>query len=230
MLVTLTATDTESGVASSTYSLNSGVIWSTYTAPITITQEGSTTIFFRSTDKAGNREATNTLVIKIDKTAPEVRMVFDPTTQLLKITGTDSLSSTTVVTTLTSSLITDQAGHTLQVLFTQPKSKAGRINLAVTKLIYDNTPTAAVTTLGYKWNRNTDGSFKMFAATVSSSTTIIETHYRIKKNVTIIMKRPIDMGDSDTDDDSDTRAVKTTLPGMVILGLQTNKGDIDVRY
>lgn len=230
VLVTLTATDTESGVASTTYSLNSGVIWSTYTAPITITQEGSTTILYRSTDKAGNREATNTLVIKIDKAAPEVRMVFDPTTQLLKITGIDSLSSTTVVTTATSSLITDQAGHALQILITQAKPKTRRINVLLTKLLYDGVATSASISLKYKWNTNTDGTYKLFAAHIASSTVLIETHFRPKENQTILMTTPIDMDDSDTDDSADARATKTSLPGMIVEGLVTNRGKINVWY
>ena len=53
---------------------------------------------------------------------------------------------------------------------------------------------------------------------------------RPEKNATIIMKRAIDFGDNDTDDDADGRLVKVTLPGMIIVGLQTEKGDIIVNY
>ena len=69
VLVTLTATDTESGIASTSYSLNGGA-WLSYTTPFTITTEGTTTLRYYSTDTAGNIEATSTFTIKIDKTAP----------------------------------------------------------------------------------------------------------------------------------------------------------------
>ena len=44
------------------------------------------------------------------------------------------------------------------------------------------------------------------------------------------MTKPIDMDDSDTDDDADARTIKTTLPGMVIVGLQTQGGKMQVTY
>ena len=157
-------------------------------------------------------------------------MVFDPITQLLKIVGTDNLSSTTVVTVASSSVITDQAGHTLQVQFTQAKPKTRRINLLLTKLLYDGVPTTASTSLKYKWNTNTDSTYKLFATHIASSTVLIETHFRPKKNQTILMTTPVDMDDSDTDDAADARPIKTTIVGMIIEGLTTNKGRINAGY
>ena len=128
------------------------------------------------------------------------------------------------------SSITDQAGHILQILFTQAKPKTRRINLVVTKLLYDGAPTTASTSLKYKWNTNTDGSFKLFVAHIASSTVLIESHFRPKKNQTILMTKPVDMDDGDTDDDADARPIKTTVLGMIIEGLTTNKGSINVGY
>ena len=230
VLITLTATDTESGIASTTYSLNNGVSWSSYASPLTIAQEGSTTVLYRSGDKAGNSEATNTLVVKIDKTAPEVRIVFDIQSQTLKFSGSDNLSSTTITSVATSTLLTDQAGNTLQVFFTLAKPKVRHSNITITKLTYNGVSSTASTSLKYKWNINPNGTYKMFAAHIASSTILIETHFRPKKNVTIMMKIPIDMDDSDTDDNTDTRPIKMTLQGMVVEGLNTNKGDINVVY
>ena len=232
VVVRFSATDTGSGVKNTFYSLNGGASWNTYatSTPLIVSNEGSTTIQYYSVDNAGNRESTSSLTLKIDKTAPEARMVFDPLTQLLRIVGTDNLSSTTVATTATSSVITDQAGHTLQVLFTQPKPKVRRINLAISKLVYDGVIKTASTTLKYKWTTNTNGTYKMLAAHIATSTVLIESHYRPKKNVTIIMTKPIDMDDSDTDDDADARPIKTTLLGMVIVGLQTQGGKMQITY
>jgi len=51
--VTLSATDTESGVDKVEYALDSGA-FTTYSGPLTVNTEGSHTVQFRATDKAGN--------------------------------------------------------------------------------------------------------------------------------------------------------------------------------
>ena len=68
---TLLATDPSpgSGVATTQYSFD-GSNWITYTSPLTITNEGLTTIHYRSTDLAGNIEDQKTLDIWIDTTPP----------------------------------------------------------------------------------------------------------------------------------------------------------------
>ncbi|MFX1520088.1 MAG: beta strand repeat-containing protein, partial [Promethearchaeota archaeon] len=72
--VTLTATDGTSGVAGTAYSFD-GTTWNTYTGPFSITTEGSTTVYYNSTDNAGNVETTKTQIIQIDKTPPAVSNV-----------------------------------------------------------------------------------------------------------------------------------------------------------
>jgi hypothetical protein len=62
--VTLTATDSLSGVASTSFSLN-GRAYSTYTGPFTVTAAGAYTLKFFSVDVAGNVEATNTATFSI---------------------------------------------------------------------------------------------------------------------------------------------------------------------
>lgn len=68
--VTLSATDAGSaGVAATEYSTD-GTTWKPYTAPVTISADGQTTVSYRSTDNAGNLEAVKQISFKIDKTAP----------------------------------------------------------------------------------------------------------------------------------------------------------------
>lgn len=57
--ITLTATDYESGVAYTKYSLDNGS-WTTYTTPFTVSAPGWHTLSFYSVDNAGNIELTNT--------------------------------------------------------------------------------------------------------------------------------------------------------------------------
>jgi len=67
--VPLAVLETESGVQATWVSLD-GVTESTYTVPVPITAEGTTTLSFRSVDKAGNAETTKTAVVQIDTAAP----------------------------------------------------------------------------------------------------------------------------------------------------------------
>ncbi len=67
--VTLSATDEGTGVKSTEYKVNGGQ-WTAYSQAISLTTAGTTQVDFRSTDHAGNVEATQSLTVKIDKTAP----------------------------------------------------------------------------------------------------------------------------------------------------------------
>lgn len=67
--VSLAVSESGSGLASTTYTVGGGQAQS-YSAPFTVTAEGDHTLTFYSTDTAGNVESTQTLHIKVDKTAP----------------------------------------------------------------------------------------------------------------------------------------------------------------
>ena len=78
---------------------------------------------------------------------------------------------------------------------------------------------------------NKKGGYTTFAAHLKTATTILESHYRPKKDVTILMTKPTDLDDSEDDGDNvDARPIKQKLPGMVIPGLQTNHGSIVISY
>lgn len=66
--VTLSATD-ENEIDKTEYSLDNAT-WTLYAAPFIISEEGSTIVYYKSTDKAGNPETTKTKTIKIDKNIP----------------------------------------------------------------------------------------------------------------------------------------------------------------
>jgi len=66
--VTLSATDTGSGVASTSYTNGGGSL--AYSAPFSVTAEGTTNLTYASTDAAGNVEVTKNAAIKIDRTLP----------------------------------------------------------------------------------------------------------------------------------------------------------------
>jgi len=67
--ITLSASDNASGVQRGKYRLGSGS-WQNYTGPFTVSNEGITSIHYRSLDNAGNRESERSISLRIDKTAP----------------------------------------------------------------------------------------------------------------------------------------------------------------
>jgi hypothetical protein len=77
----LSATDDESGVASTSYSLDGGTTWLPYEAPLTFEQDGSYSIAYRSTDQAGNAETVQTTAFRIDRTAPTATISYSVTAQ-----------------------------------------------------------------------------------------------------------------------------------------------------
>jgi len=93
-IVTLSATDNETGVAGTYYSLN-GSEYMEGTS-ITVDQEGINTVSFYSVDKVGNKEAAHSIEVKIDKTAPVTSSnelegwSFEKAT--VALTATDTLS------------------------------------------------------------------------------------------------------------------------------------------
>ncbi|MFA5102980.1 MAG: Ig-like domain-containing protein [Candidatus Thermoplasmatota archaeon] len=74
--VTLNATDNESGVNITYYRVNA-TSWEIYTEPFILSNDGSHIVIeYYSVDNAGNEETPKSVVLKIDKTPPEVTLSF----------------------------------------------------------------------------------------------------------------------------------------------------------
>ncbi|MFJ6846743.1 OmpL47-type beta-barrel domain-containing protein [Streptomyces griseoluteus] len=75
--VTVTASDTGSGVNTVEYALGADGAWQPYTAPVMVHAAGSHTVRYRATDRAGNAAAEKSVAFKVvtppaeDTTAPE---------------------------------------------------------------------------------------------------------------------------------------------------------------
>ena len=83
-----------SGIASTSYSIDNSN-WNSYTGPISLTEEGTTTIYYYSVDNAGNTQTTQQLTVKIDKTNPTLSKDLSGTM------GTNNWYTTDVQVTLT---------------------------------------------------------------------------------------------------------------------------------
>lgn len=89
--VALAATDDVSGVARTEYSVD-GIGPSTYSAPIAIAAEGVHDVGFSSVDRSQNAEPERHLPVRIDLTAPEVAISYDPHLDEIVVEGIDGLS------------------------------------------------------------------------------------------------------------------------------------------
>jgi len=139
--VTLTASDEGgSGIAKTEYSLNGGVNWIQYSNPFSVSNEGTTTILYKSTDNAGNVESTKTKEIKIDRTAigitissPEAKDYVQTGSLALNfealdtISGIDSITSTLDSMTVINGAVIDLCTLTLgqHTLLVNAIDKAG---------------------------------------------------------------------------------------------------------
>ncbi|WP_158299631.1 OmpL47-type beta-barrel domain-containing protein [Paenibacillus antri] len=108
--VLLTATDAQSGVSRSEYRLDNGE-WTAAVGPIVVAADGVHLLEYRSVDAAGNAEASKTLELRIDATAPALNVQLDrssiwpPNKKLVDILATlasDDATSGVASVTLTS--------------------------------------------------------------------------------------------------------------------------------
>lgn len=119
--VTLSATDDCSGVALTQYSLDNGATWQPYSGTLTIVQEGTTTVHFRSIDRAGNIEAAGSQRFMVDTSDPTVELsanpsiIWPPNGKMRPVTiagsGADAISGLSQV----SYLVTDEYGMPLSI-------------------------------------------------------------------------------------------------------------------
>lgn len=215
VLVTLTATDTESGVASTTYSLNGGATWNTYAVPLTISQEGSTTVLYRSTDKAGNSETIHTLSIRLDKTAPEANISVSTSTQDILVTGVDNLGTTTISKDASNMyIVTDQAGHATKLFFTKTYNGKQLTYAKLTGLQYDNTAKIILPTSSFLYVWDTKAPIVPMSQTIAvNDAYVIQALYSKQTNKTtvLVLKRNL--------------PIQTQIfTGLEIVKLTTSKG------
>ena len=190
--------------------------------------------------------------VSLDTTPPELVFSFSTTTQSLVITATDdsgyaTTTSTTIYPTLkknqsqysgiatTTITAVDQTRNTTILTYMQQlPQKDRRITIMPLSISYNGAATLSMnTTLKYKWqfsNATSTTSYKMLASYVTNNSTSTESHWRPKKNETIVMTRPTDLDDDDSDDGQDIKPVRIKLSGLVIPSLQTKQGNIIISY
>ncbi|MGG1555927.1 OmpL47-type beta-barrel domain-containing protein [Paenibacillus ferrarius] len=72
--VTLSSSDTGSGVAQVVYSVNNGVTWTPYSAALTFDKQGTYTLQYRATDVAGNSETVKSISFTLAASTVRVQL------------------------------------------------------------------------------------------------------------------------------------------------------------
>jgi large repetitive protein len=183
--VKLTATDDQSGVAQTFYSIN-GLEFTEGTA-FTVTEEGVNTVFFYSVDNAGNIEEVKTTEVKIDKTAPvtksDIATQWKNEKMTVKLTATDDLSGVAkTFYSINGSAFTE--GNTLtittegitQVSFYSVDNAGNQEEAEIEEVMVDNT--APVTKSDITDQRNKDAVRVKLSATDDLSG-VAKTYYSI---------------------------------------------------
>jgi len=224
------------------------------TATLSI-QSDITTLSPMKIDKNGDGIIDATLapklggVVTLDTTPPEIQLTFSTSTRALAFIATDDSGTATIATStvypalkknqkaysgIATTTVTarDASSNTTALVYTeQLPSPAQRDTIMLQALVYNGaTTTLSSAAVSYKWRINKDGLFSVFASRLNTASTTLESHYRPKKDKTIIMTKPQDLDDTDTDDNADTRPTKQTLPGMVVPYMMTGKGNLIINY
>ncbi len=218
---TITASSTLSAIPSAT-STRASIAFSDGTlqnaSPLQLDYDGNGAADFSLQSKIGEE-------VVFDITPPEATLTFDPILQQFKTIGTDNLSNTTVRTTATSTVITDEAGNTLKIVFKKLKQQGKEIKIEIQELRYNGVSSESVpkTILQYEWSSDKTGKLKELEEKVTVGSLKIEGHYDAKKNVTRIEEK---VGSGEEKEKENRK----TLPGLVIISLSTDKGKIEVSY
>jgi sugar lactone lactonase YvrE len=196
---------------------------------IPITAEGTTTLTFFATDKAGNAEAEQTLTIKIDKTAPQAVTTLDPTRLDALVTGTDANGATVALTStvrnaqgeLRTYTVTDPAGNRL-VLKEQVAPKASEVTASIVSLQSCNPTCGAVVTPAKNQKKlqvvtNRDGS-KTIEQSFSVGTKEVDAEFSSATNKTTI-KTLVNGREA---------SPRVTRSGLVLLQLVTLNGTVSI--
>lgn len=183
--------------------------------------------------------------VQFDTTPPEIKIAFATSTHSLAFSSTDDSGTSTLATSIaypplkknqkeykgtatTTVTARDAAGNTTNLVYTQElPAPEQRISITLHTLTYNNaTTTLKYTSLSYKWRLNKDTSYKLFASFLSTPSVLVESHYRPKKGVTLLMTKPLDLDDTDDDDDCDVRPTKQKMSGMMVPYIKTQTGSV----
>lgn len=209
--------DETSGVLATKYSLDGGG-YRPYDAaqPITASGEGTHTLSFFSTDRAGNNEPAQALSFVIDKTPPELAARFDPAAEDLAFTGTDAGATGAVAVPAAVAYdddavtATDRAGNTA-TLALRKRDEKRRLKAEFVSLRYNGIPsTLPKNSLDFSWLFDRKGALALLVQHARSKDFSVSAVYG--KGRTVIAGRGVSGKTSKIAD------------GLALLQVATDKG------
>jgi hypothetical protein len=220
-----------SGIASTTSSFDK-VHWVPYasTSPLLIGSEGTTTLWYRSSDNVGNIETATSTIIRVDKTPPEVAIGFSTSTKKIITVGTDALTSARIATSTTAATLSDLAGNALTLTVAKNSAKTNAASLIIPRFAYSTgTTTNATTSLRYFWTTDKKGAYTLFIAGIRTPTERLIALYVPLINKTYVVTATA----ADDEVDLSTQLAKLilrpilkTYNGMYIPSVLTNMGSV----
>jgi hypothetical protein len=192
----------------------------TYQNSLTIKDEGSHTISFFSTDKAGNNEQPQAISFTIDETAPEAVIQFNPDKKDIQFTGSDNISTTskvTVVDNINDILLTDQAGNTTDIKLKEKNRKIS-MQSTIQSLSYNGVlQDVSKNILAFLWTYDKSSNLTMLSQNVAAKKTyVILAVYNGKKTSLVGLDK--------------TGIILKSINGLDLLKVTTNKGDLSWAY
>lgn len=218
--VTLVATDTLAGVFKTEYSSDNGVTWQIYGSPFTINSPGTSTIWYRSVDRAGNREQPQQFSFMIDQTPPEASVEFDPRTKDIVVTGHDNFGLVSVVDANSKVMVYDQAGNTLELIFNERNRKKQLAATLVSMSYNTNGATVTPNRFVFTWKTDKSGRLvKLEQSVMAKDVFRVQAVYDVHRNQTVVRE---------TNQNGKFR--RSTVTGLVILKVMTKQGSIGYRF
>lgn len=210
-----------SGIAKIEYSLDKGLTVQKYTSPFTISTEGLTNLLIKSTDNAGNEESLQSLDVKIDKTAPEAKIVFNLSTQDFDFIGLDTLGRTTKTDSGQIINFIDEAGNNTKLTLTS-RERPRRENVSLKTIQYNNQKTIKLANnlLGifYTLDKKHQLNFMIQRAVIQGEERLYAFYNPFNDLSEILIKK------------SKTKPTNEKLKGKTLLYLQTTKGEVEAIF
>lgn len=217
--VSLSATDDNSGVLETRYSLDSGSTFVLYTVPFAIAQEGTTHVQYYSVDNAGNNEIPNIQEIKIDKTAPEISISYNISIKNFSFISIDSVDPNPAINcTLTTCIATDSVGNTSKLVFENVREDTER-ELRFRSISYQNqaqVPFSKDTEFEVEYIQSSSGTVKDFDFELDiGGKEYVNSDYDREKNRTVVYTL-----------NPNGTVTKQVITGIKKVKLQTTQGNL----
>lgn len=206
-----------SGVLETLFSLNGSDFQEATTT--LVTSEGAHTLDFYSVDKAGNKEIVKQVKFTIDKTAPEVQIQFKPSAKDLEFNGLDNISTTSAVTVLDSDNVVtleDEAGNITKLEFKE-KGRKVRLKAELKSISYNNNPPIQLSNrMSFFWLYQKQ-DLKLLSQFIKSKKDFNILSVYVNNKTTLVGK-------------DQNGKIKKTLPGLSLLKVTTDKGELNWSY